>query len=84
MNKFSGYGSIFSERKKAARKIVKEAKERKYNLIIKNSVFENDTMNYQYLTWWLGNEPVKYKTNLVFSVIDHKDGRVIVKKWNRK
>ncbi len=49
----------FAERINASWKILKIADDREYNLIGigPGSNFEASTMNYEYLTWWLGRNP---------------------------
>ena len=50
----------FSDRLKASRKIIMLSPREKYNLVAVGWLkeFENNTMNYRYLAWWMGNEPV--------------------------
>lgn len=59
-------GLTFTDRINASRKIVQHVDGKEYVLIGSGwlSEFENYTMNYQYLTWWLGNEPSKLKKKL--------------------
>lgn len=66
------------ERKRISREILKLANGREYNLIGKGpgSKFESFTMNYEYLTWYLGNPPSKSEQKLKI-IID--EGRVPVR-----
>ena len=52
------------KRIKAARQIVSYAQGRPYNLSYDSHgrQITYTTENYEYLTWWLGNAPVSYKT----------------------
>lgn len=51
-----GYGVTFSDRLAVARQIVKESGKNEYTIVGsgKGSEFPSMTMNYEYLTWWLG------------------------------
>ncbi|MCL4353573.1 glycosyltransferase [Patescibacteria group bacterium] len=68
LGKYGLYGPTFSERLSIAKKIVEEAHGRRYNIVGKGpgSQFASFTMNYEYLTWWLGHgstdrpAPVKF------------------------
>jgi GT2 family glycosyltransferase len=73
--------TFFIQRLEAAKKIVKEAGEKEYNLIGKGpgSEFESFTKNYEYLAWWLGNGPSKKEQRLHF-VISEENYSVQVKK----
>ncbi len=75
MGKKGGYGPRFSERLKTARSIVDTAAGKRYNLRGEGpgSQFESFTMNYEYLTWWLGNGPSKKKESLVFVIKETED-----------
>lgn len=65
----------------AARKIINYANGNKYNLIGKGwlNEFESYTMNYQYLTWWMGNAPVKENSKIKIYVTE-ENGRIIIDK----
>lgn len=79
-NYFMGrYG--FQDRLDAAKTIVREAENRPYSLIGQGpgSKFESFTMNYTYLTWWLGHAPAKVKAPLRF-VINETPGGIIIEK----
>lgn len=58
---YSGYGPTFAKRMSVAKKIVQKSKGKPYMLSAKGegSQFASFTMNYEYLTWWLGNAPVQ-------------------------
>lgn len=59
-------------------KVLKLAEGDKYNLRVQGpgSEFESSTMNYEYLTWWLGNNPpIKTKSNIRI-VVSEIDGSV--------
>lgn len=59
-------GSDFKIRMKTAHKILQLAGTRNYNLktLGPGSEFESSTMNYEYLTWWLGHGPSKKNAKL--------------------
>ena len=59
-----------------AKEIIKEADGKMYNLLGRGegSQFKSFTMNYEYLTWWLGR-PVSHKPErLKFFVREKKEG----------
>jgi hypothetical protein len=65
-----GYGLTFAERVKAAEAIVTAAGENSYTIkgTGPGSEFPSFTMNYAYLTWWLGHGPsVEGKTTFIIS-----------------
>jgi hypothetical protein len=72
IEKNHGFGPSLTARINTAEKIITLAKGRKYNLIGsgEGSQFESYTMNYEYLTWFFGNPPVKEKTTLQIVVSD--------------
>lgn len=65
-----GYGFTFFERKKIAQDIIREAKGREYTLAGKGSgsEFASFTMNYAYLTWWMGHGPANTREKLIFLI----------------
>lgn len=67
---------LISERIKIAEKIIELSAGRKYNLISvgAGSEFESNIKNYEYLTWWLGNEPSEDDEKLKF-IIEEKNGK---------
>ncbi|MBU3979527.1 glycosyltransferase family 39 protein, partial [Patescibacteria group bacterium] len=69
-------GQSFYDRLAAAKKIVSQAQGRRYNLIGRGegSQFSSFTMNYEYLTWWLGHAPSKEQTDLQFIISEDKKG----------
>lgn len=75
-------GHEFSDRLNAAKKIVSLAQGRNYNLAGEGtgSEFSSFTMNYEYLTWWLGHAPSKEKEKLQLIISEEKDGIKITKK----
>ncbi len=77
----NGYGLTLAEREQAAKEIVREASGKEYNLIGagKGSEFASFTMNYEYLTWWLGNGPNAKPSNMHF-IISENASRITVKK----
>ncbi|HEX8931704.1 MAG TPA: hypothetical protein VF810_00945, partial [Patescibacteria group bacterium] len=81
---FTGINS-FQERLTAAKKIVKGAGEKEYNLKGRGvgSQFASFTMNYEYLTWWLGHGPSKDKQGLVFTVSEDAKGINVLKETNK-
>lgn len=60
----------YKQRINMVRIIIQQAKGRKYNLLGKGpgSQFSSFTMNYQYLLWLRGNEPVSRKEKLQFII----------------
>ena len=67
---------FFLQRVEAARSIVKDAGKKEYNLIGTGpgSSHESFTMNYEYLTWWLGNGPSKEEQALRFVISEENYG----------
>lgn len=74
-------GLTFSARIRAAQKIVKYADSKEYNLVGKGWLgeFENYIMNYKYLTWWMGNAPVKDKS-MVKIYVTEEPNKIIIEK----
>lgn len=79
-----GYGATLQERISIAKQIVDESNRKAYNLIGKGngSQFSSFTMNYEYLTWWLGHAPSKKQEPLIFSI--EETDKIIVRKIQRK
>jgi len=77
----NGYGPPLYDRISIAKEIIKKAENNKYNLKGKGegSQYESFTMNYEYLTWWLGQAPSKEKQDLVFT-IEEKEGKIYLNK----
>ncbi len=71
----------FTQRMNAARQVVQESAGRPYSLIGKGagSQFESFTMNYEYLTWYLGNPPTSNKTGTQFIISETPDAIIITK-----
>jgi hypothetical protein len=72
----------YAQQKKASEFIVEDANGTKYMLkrIGENDSFEgNYAQNYQYLLWWLGNEPVE-KATLRYTIIEDPNLGIEVKK----
>ena len=73
------YGPAFIKRFNASRSIIVKANGRKYNLVGKGQVvseFKSFTMNYEYLTWWMGNAPSKNKEALKIYISEDSSGNV--------
>lgn len=70
-----GYGPSYKLRLEIAEKIILQANGKKYNLIGdgQGSQFESYTMNYEYLTWMLGNPPVKENRTQKFIIKDSEN-----------
>ncbi|MCL5772180.1 MAG: glycosyltransferase family 39 protein, partial [Actinobacteria bacterium] len=75
------YQTIFNKsvgdyqiRLRISKEIIDLAKGQKYTLkgIGAGSEFESFRMNYQYLTWWLGNEPQKNPKKIKFTISEEK------------
>ncbi len=64
-----------------AKSIIRQSTGREYNLIGTgpSSQFKSFTMNYEYLTWWLGHGPSDEQQKLQF-IINDEDGTVNVNK----
>lgn len=75
----------FFDRINAARKIIEAADEQEYNLIGNGWLkeFESYTMNYQYLTWWMMNAPVKDNRPIKIYVTEKKNAIIIEKKTTK-
>jgi len=60
----------FSMRMQIAKEIVRESNGRGYNLVGKGegSQHKSFTMNYEYLTWWLGHPPSKKNEDFKFAI----------------
>lgn len=71
---FGQKGISFKDRISIAKQIVKEANGKKFNLTGKGvgSNFASFTMNYEYLTWWLGGKPSEKKENLRFVIREER------------
>lgn len=67
-----GYGLTFRERLNASKDIINKSGDEEYNLIGRGegSQFESFTMNYKYLTWYLGNPPSSKKENIKIEVYE--------------
>jgi hypothetical protein len=65
-----GEGVTFEERLEKSKEMVNKADEMRYNIVGKGpgSQFASFTMNYEYLTWWLGNGPSDKPEKLQFIV----------------
>jgi len=77
------YGAPFNERITVAKKIIKIAEGKGYNIIGTGpgSEFASFTMNYEYLGWWLGNAPSHDPQKLKFIVNEeHGNINISVKK----
>lgn len=74
--------SSYLKRMEAARRIVKESEGKDYNLIGegKGSQFQSFTLNYEYLTWWLGKAPSQKEKKLKFFISETEKGIKIEKK----
>ena len=80
MSESYGYGISFSERLRVVERIIKEADNKKYQLIGmgEGSAFESFIMNYQYLLWWKSkNEPVKGMVETIY-YIEEKNGTILL------
>ncbi len=74
-------GDVFRKRLQAAQYILKNSQGTEYNIIGEGpaSQFASFTMNYEYLTWWLGHGPSENKQPLRF-VISETRGNINVRK----
>lgn len=64
------YGYTIHQRLEVAKKIISDSKGKQYTIGSKGpgSQYESITMNYQYLTWWLGHGPSKSQESLQFII----------------
>ena len=71
----------FYARIAAAKQIIKESGGKEYNIYGKGSEnkYPSFTMNYQYLTWWLGHEPSQKMQKLHF-YISEQGSEIIIQK----
>ena len=71
------YGAPLDERIAAAKKIIKIAEGKGYNIIGSGpgSEFASFTMNYEYLGWWLGNPPSHDPQKLKF-IVNEEHGNI--------
>ena len=76
LSEYSAKSSNFKQRLLIAKEIVKKANGQDYNLVGKGegSQFESFTMNYKYLTWWLGHSPSKSLKKLKFIIQEKESG----------
>lgn len=75
-SEYSEKGLSFYNRLAIAKEIIKKAMGRNYNIvgIGDGSQFESFTMNYEYLTWWIGHGPVKSPEKLKFTILENASG----------
>jgi hypothetical protein len=68
-----------------SQKIINDSHHQQYNLEGRGSwsVFSSYTMNYDYLTWWLGDPPSTKKEKLLFT-IQEVGGYAILHEQKRK
>ncbi|HEY4876693.1 MAG TPA: glycosyltransferase family 39 protein [Puia sp.] len=76
-----GYGFPFYQRVTIAKQIINESQGKEYNLVGRGnwSQFVSFTMNYEYLTWWLGHGPSHLKEPLHF-IIQETPTQIILQK----
>lgn len=82
------YGYTLFQRETVAKQIVHESVGKEYTIDSTGpgSQYESITMNYQYLTWWLGHGPSKNKQKLRFTIEETLQGIMLTKtdKHNKK
>ncbi|MDO8610145.1 MAG: hypothetical protein Q7R95_06335, partial [bacterium] len=75
---FDRSGNLFTmdKRLQASRQILNISQKKEYNLKGKGpgSKFESFTMNYEYLTWWLGHGPAKNNESLKIYISENANG----------
>lgn len=66
----------FIERVKATQMILNYVDDKKYDIVGEGigSEFESFTMNYKYLTWWLGHSPSKDNMDIMVVISESKNG----------
>jgi len=77
----TGYNFSLTQRMGAAQKIISESHGKEYNLVGKGywSQFASFTMNYEYLTWWMGDGPTHTKQPLRFVIQELPNSIVVTK-----
>jgi hypothetical protein len=80
-NYFTAYGLSFKDRQEAVKKIVTDAGDRSYNLFGRGigSEYDSFLMNYQYLAWFQGNEPILETQLLQYTIEDTQKGIIVTK-----
>lgn len=75
-----GVGNLFKDRLNISKEIIKKSKGGVYNLTGKGEGSEHRsfTMNYEYLTWYLGNAPSKESKKIKF-VIEEKNNTIYLR-----
>ncbi len=76
LSEYSPKGFSFAKRVLISKEIIRRANGRSYNIVGvgDGSKFESFTMNYEYLTWWLGHAPVKSSQKLKFIILENNKG----------
>ena len=79
---FRSDAGSFKQRLSIAKEIVNQAEGKEYNLMMAGvgSEFVSSTMNYEYLTWWLGHGPAKSEQQLKFVIEERGVGTKVTKK----
>lgn len=80
----TGYGFSMTQRMFAAKQIISESQGKEYNLVGKGfwSQFASFTMNYEYLTWWMGHGPSHSSQPLRFVIQEMPTEIVVTKQVN--
>jgi len=78
------YVFAITQRLTVAKQIISESHGKEYNLVGRGnwSQFTSFTMNYEYLTWWMGHGPSKKKQPLRFIIQETPTKIVLQKKIN--
>ncbi|OGH11507.1 MAG: hypothetical protein A3B38_01725 [Candidatus Levybacteria bacterium RIFCSPLOWO2_01_FULL_36_13] len=76
-----GYGPTFQDRLNVARYMVENSNGKTFTILGRGpgSEFENFTMNYQYLTWYLGKSSVTKNADLIYIITETPSEIKIVK-----
>ena len=84
-NFFSTLGLSLQNRIQVAKEIITMANKVEYNLVGKGpgSEFASFTMNYQYLTWWLGHQLSTKKERLYFEIQEDREEIILSKKYRQ-
>lgn len=85
MGKEGGYGHTLANRLEVSQRIVKEAEKKDYQLVGNGagSEFESFTMNYEFLTWWLGHGISQQNPTISFVITEFSD-RIHIEKLSNK
>lgn len=84
LDKKVGYGPSLRERMRVVKEIIKKAEGKRYNIVGRGSGSEHRsfTMNYEYLTWYLGNSPSSNNERLKFEIREDRGKIILTQKYD--